>query len=594
MSDPTAYIHSFKEVEGLSDQELADLLEYVQGRDKYFREVVGIQEFIEWKCYLDAKGVIYPEIMKCLKEMNSGKYSEAVLTGSIGVGKSSIALYSNLYHLYLLSCMKDPHREFGLDPSSEIEIIFQNLNMNLAKSVDYERFRAMVDRSSYFQKYFPYDPDIKSELRFPNRIIVKPVVGTVSGAIGQNVIGGLIDEINFGQIVQKSRKSAEGGTYNQAEVLYNSLARRRESRFLKGGRLPGILSIVSSKRYPGEFTDRKIEEAKTDPTIYVYDKKIWEIKPKGTFSEEIFRVFTGDISRNPRILEDDEKVPLEDQHLILKVPVDFRKQFEQDILDALREIGGVSMRSTQPFLINVEKVKQCFGTHPSILNVGSIDFSKQVLQFFRNRIQNPNLVRFIHGDLSLNTDHTGLVMGHVSHFTRMDRGGGNTEMLPVIHIDLVLDIVPPPGGEIDFSKIRSLIYQLRDSGTNIRWVTFDSYQSADMIQQLRQKRFRTGVQSVDKTPKPYVFLKNALYDGRVRIPEHERLYNELISLEWDEQKGKVDHRPQKSKDLADCLAAVVYGLTIHRWTWVEHNVPMIEVKKFAREIKQQEGSLEAV
>ena len=589
MFDKISKIDSFKKANGLSDQDMAQMLVYFQGQDKYTQKVVGIREFIEWKGFLNAKGVVYPEIMKCLEELNSGKYSEAVLTGSIGAGKSSVALYTNAYQLYLLSCMKDPHREFGLDPSSEIVFIFQNLNMNLAKSVDYERFRALIDGSPYFQKHFSYDHDITSELRFPNRIIVKPVVGTISGAIGHNVIGGLIDEINFGQIVQNSKQSAEGGTYDQAEVLYNSLARRRESRFLKGGKLAGVLCVVSSKRYPGEFTDRKIEEAKTDPTIYVYDKKIWEVKPKGTFSNTTFRVFTGDMARNPRILEDNEKVPLEDRHLILDVPVNFRKQFERDIMDALRDIGGVSIRSTQPFLINVEKVKQCFGTHPSILTLGSIDFSKQKLGFYPNKIPNPHLSRFIHADLSLTKDHTGLVMGYVSHFTQMDRGDGYTEMLPVIHIDFVLNIIPPPGGEIDFSKIRLLIYKLRDSGTNIRWVSFDGYQSADMIQQLRHKKFQADNQSVDKTPKPYILLKNALYDGRVRIPEHERLYNELISLEWDENKRKVDHPPTKSKDLADCLAAVVYRHTVARRTWAEHNIPVIERTKFANTLGPKEG-----
>jgi len=588
MSDLKEYMESFKEVEGLSDEETAGLLIFLQGNNKFIREIVGIRQFIEWEGYLDAKGVIYPKIMKCLEELNNGFYSEAVLTGSIGAGKSTIALYTNVYQLYLLSCLKDPHKEFGLDPSSEIEFVFQNLNMNLAKSVDYDRFRALIDKSPYFKKYFPYNKEVKSELQFPNRIIVKPVVGTIAGTIGQNVISGILDEANAMEIVQKSKRTPEGGDYNQAEVLYTSLARRRESRFLKGGKLPGILCVVSSKRYPGEFTDRKIEEAKTDPTIYVYDKKIWEVKPEGTFSNDTFRVFVGDMVRNPRILGDIEHTSFQDQHLILEVPVDFKKQFENDILNALRDIGGASIRSAHPFLMDVEKVRQCFGTHTTILNLDSIDFSRQKIELFKNRIQNPHRVRFIHADLSLRKDHTGLVMGHVSHFTMMDRGNGNEEMLPVVHIDFVLDIIPPREGEVDYSEIRSLIYLLRNHGVNIRWVTFDSYQSADMIQQLMQKGFITGVQSVDKSPRPYIFLKTSLYDQRVRIPSHERLYDELVSLEWDEGKGKVDHKIQKSKDLSDCLAAVVYGLMIQSYIWCEHRVPILEVNKFASKFAIEE------
>jgi len=124
MSDQISIIESFKKANGYSDQDMFRLHEYLQGQHTYIRERVTIRQFIESKDYLDAKGVVYPEIMKCLEELNGGQYSEAVLTGGIGVGKSSIALYTCAYQLYLLSCMKNPHQEFGLDPSSEIVFIF--------------------------------------------------------------------------------------------------------------------------------------------------------------------------------------------------------------------------------------------------------------------------------------------------------------------------------------------------------------------------------------------------------------------------------------------------------------------------------------
>ena len=197
MSDQISKIEKYKKAYGLSSQDLTEILQFCQRSDKYIREPVTIRQFIESKDYLDSKGIIYPEIMRCLEELNSGQYSEAVLTGGIGVGKSSIALYTSAYQLYLLSCMRNPHQEFRLDPSSEIVFIFQSLNLSLAKCVDFDRFRAMISKSPYFQKNFPSDPGITSELRFPNRIIVKPVVGTVSGTIGHNVIGGLIDEIKL-------------------------------------------------------------------------------------------------------------------------------------------------------------------------------------------------------------------------------------------------------------------------------------------------------------------------------------------------------------------------------------------------------------
>ncbi len=584
MSDLTLKIEAFKKDMGLSEEDSVEFLHYLQEGNKNLREVVGVREFVESPHYLDAKDILYPAIMDSLVELNSGKYSEAVLTGGIGCGKSTVALYTNAYSLYLLSCMRSPHREFGLDPSSEIMFIFQNLNLSLARAVDYERFRALIDQAPYFQKHFPYNKDIKSQLEFPHRIIVKPVVGTVSGTIGQNVIGGLIDEVNFMENVQKSKKSADGGSYDQADTLYNSMARRRESRFMHGGKLPGILCLVSSKCYPGEFTDRKMEEAKTDPTIFVYDKRIWDVKPQGTFSKETFRVFVGDLSRNPFILTEDNEPELyeEDSHLIIQVPMEFHKRFDQDILDALREIGGVALRSVRPFITDVTAIADASGQATGILNRSEVEFQTQKLLILPKKIKYPDAQRYVHIDLAVTTDHCGIVMGCVPKFVEMDRGAGLIEKLPYVHIDFALNIKPPNNGEINFGKIRGLIYKLREIGVPIQWVSLDSFQSVDMIQQFKAKGFISGQLSMDKTIDPYVFTKNALLDRRVALPEHDRLQKELSGLELNEEKGKVDHPPNGSKDVADALAGVIYGLTTQKIIWIKHLQSVIEMNEFQK------------
>jgi len=45
-------------------------------------------------------------------------------------------------------------------------------------------------------------------------------------------------------------------------------------------------------------------------------------------------------------------------------------------------------------------------------------------------------------------------------------------------------------------------------------------------------------------------------------------------LERDPQSGLIDHPPNFSKDCADAVAGVVYGLTYRRATWVHHGVPI--------------------
>jgi len=250
--------------------------------------------------------------------------------------------------------------------------------------------------------------------------------------------------------------------------------------------------------------------------------------------------------------------------------------FERDILNALRDIAGVSTLSTQPFLVNFEHVSACFGTHLSLLTMDSADLEKVPAEINRQVSFDPNYPRYIHLDLALNGDSAGMVMGHVPRFVRVERGGGAHETLPVVHIDFALEIFPPKGGEIIFAKIRELIYELSRIGVPVRWVGFDGFQSADSIQVLRQKGFTTGLISVDRSGVPYEITKSALYDGRVRIPEHQKLKRELQMLERDAKTGKVDHPVRGSKDVADALAGVVYGLTRRREIWVGHGISMNE------------------
>ena len=119
----------------LSEEELRGLVSAFSdgfvNYSQYRHKPVGIRDFITRKDMMnayheDGSPIIWPLVMDDLVEMNDGTYQEAVLTGGIGVAKTTLALYSTAYQLYLLSCMKNPHEPFDLDPASEILIIFQS------------------------------------------------------------------------------------------------------------------------------------------------------------------------------------------------------------------------------------------------------------------------------------------------------------------------------------------------------------------------------------------------------------------------------------------------------------------------------------
>jgi hypothetical protein len=131
---------------------------------------------------------------------------------------------------------------------------------------------------------------------------------------------------------------------------------------------------------------------------------------------------------------------------------------------------------------------------------------------------------------------------------------GVKEMLPIIHIDALLEVRPPKGGEIKLGKVRDIIHALRKIGMNVRWGTFDQFQSRDSMQLLKQSGLAIGYQSIDINTMPYDFVKNALYDGRLRpCPEHPVCQMELAALEKDTKKGKIDHPPAGLQGRVRCL-----------------------------------------
>jgi hypothetical protein len=218
-----------------------------------------------------------------------------------------------------------------------------------------------------------------------------------------------------------------------------------------------------------------------------------------------------------------------------------------------------------------------------VLSTTEVDMKYTRPLIYPALFRDQDMPRFVHIDLGLTGDAAGIACGYVPGFVRVQRTKVDSEPLPKIRLDFTLRVKPPKNDEIQFHKIRALIYKLRELGLNIQWVSYDSYQSVDSIQILRQKFFWTGTTSMDVTPLPYEVTKSAFYDGRVEAPEDAQAVKELISLERDPIKGKIDHPPAGSKDVADAVAGVIYGLTMQKRTWVDHGISLLEIPDSLKE-----------
>jgi intein/homing endonuclease len=234
--------------------------------------------------------------------------------------------------LYEISCLKDPHKTFGLAKDTNITLACFSVNEELATKVVFENIKTKITASPYFMQNFPFSAT-KKELRFPHNVWVAPRATTDTSALGLNVISAFMDEGNF--LPKRGKYSAAAGVVDHADLIYSSLKRRMKSRFEKAGKLPGILFIASSKTTHEDFVSRRLKEARDDPTLFVRDYALWEIKPEDYYSVDKFHVLVGNETIPSKILDPGEadriRPSLPDGTLIIGVPEDFKLDFERDL-----------------------------------------------------------------------------------------------------------------------------------------------------------------------------------------------------------------------------------------------------------------------
>lgn len=524
----------------------------------------SIREFVG-PHYLDIEDGVRAEVLRVLvdifgEEPNNfklSKFRQAIATGGIGWGKSTVASIALCYMVHWLLCLKNPQKFFGLLPGSRIAAMMMSTSEKQARQVIFSDIKARIDNSPWFKAKYPYDPKFRNQIRFPKDIWVIPGDSSETTFEGYNILCGVIDEIDSHKVTKEKDYAEQGFT-----TIYS----RMTSRF--GDR--GFVFCVGQTKYEGSFASRHYEEMKEDPDSYAVKLALWDsigwenfLLPDGTRNS-----FYYDIRRKKMITKDMGDLmggTAEGEHLI-EVPNAYRRDFDNNPEKALRDLAGIPPATQSPFIsldYKIEEARelwkatahQFWGT-----DEWPVDPDGRIEQWFMA----PNSVpRACHIDIGVTSDALGFAIGHSSGTVDV-----NGEQKPLIFIDMMYRIVAPPGGQIELSMVRQLLYRLRDD-LNFRFklITLDSYQSTDMMQQLRRARFQSDLLSVDKTVVPYYDLREALYEGRLALPTVlsrlrptdppvDVLRKELVELQ--DLGLKIDHPPAGSKDLADAVAGVCH------------------------------------
>ena len=421
-----------------------------------------------------------------------------------GSGKDHCARITLAYTVYLLHCLRDPLGYYGKATGVYVDLLNLAVNAQQAQRVFFEPFKNLLLSSPWFNEQ-GFEPRVSEIFFFSRPVRCFSGHSESEGWEGYEVMTIILDEI----AAFKTDNELKGDIRSKgsASAIYNMSKLSVMSRFPEIGKC----ILLSFPRYKGDFIQQRFDSSieKNEPKTWAIKAATWEV--------------------NPTI----ERHQLESEYI--RNPIEARARFECE-----------PPHMEDAFFRDADLVRNAF-------NVGEdpLDEDGSYKKWFNG---SDDFSRFIHVDLALKRDRAALSMVHCPGLKNINTGLG-VESLPVLNVDLVKSWSAAPGAEINFSSIRALIIDLCRR-FSVAIVSFDQWQSVEMIQSLRGMGINADFHSVKKTD--YDTLMTSIYDKRLRGYWNEILVeDELLKLKL--LNGiKIDHPTSGSKDLADSVAGAVF------------------------------------
>lgn len=546
---------------------------------------VSIKEFIESEEFLahDPDFKIWDTLKSEVLEMNPDIWvgaepvHETFDGGATATGKSFIATITQQYHLYVTTCFHKPIKLWPkLSSKTPLFLMFQSVSEAVTKKVLFAPFKQSFIEMPFVRKYVKWDKEKEFELALDNGVTAIPALANIQNLVGKAIFSALLDEVNFMSVVENSKQvtgaRGNGGLFDQAQITYTTITRRRKGRMLTKGWSPGCISVLSSVRYLGDFMDRRVKEIREnkEPNVKVMSRKQYEAQPASEYMTEKFRLLVGTMDYGTRVLKPEEKagVHYPRNARVLEIPMDFYHDFMRDPEGALRDICGIATDVIAPFITQRHKIVDAImrgkkqGMRPWVnkpdIELG-VDELPQIIEENLPPLEQRKKLHFVHIDLSRNNDRAAIAIVKVQGHTAVRDGKGAVEHLPHFALCQGITIKPNTANEIDVPALRKWVMRLKSYyGFNIHSVTYDGFDSRESIQLLRKAGIHSEVVSMDLSNEPYEYLKAALYDDRFDCQESEILKLELGGLEKNSKTGKIDHPSRGSKDLSDAVAGAVF------------------------------------
>ena len=371
------------------------------------------------------------------------------------------------------------------------------------------------------------------------------------------------DEVNFGAMTSDVEKIK-----TKQKHLISQVDARMQSRFMKGTYLPTLNIIASSKSSDQSFLESYIDMKKKNEskTTLIVDEPQWVIRTDKD-SEEKFYVAVGDKFKASEVLpkgatESILKEYRAKGYSLLQVPIGYYETFNDNVELALTDIAGISTTSALKFIsgarlneIKTDNYKNPFNR--DIIEVGTGD-DLQYSDFFNiDLVSEKDLSKplYIHLDMSKTGDKTGIAGVWIDSKRASSDGEDSKEAY--YKVAFSVSIKAPKGYEISFEKNRNFIRWLKSKSFKIKGVSSDTFQSAQIQQQLKSDKFNVSILSVDRLDNvdgtkqkvclPYAYFRTTIYEKRLILYDKcDLLTEEIVNLE-KESDGHINHPDNGTK-----------------------------------------------
>jgi hypothetical protein len=511
-------------------------------QDELVEEPVSIEVFVEDKKYLGLPSLspIQLEIVrhstqilkehtlkKLMGEREGAEYyakytdNEVICMLGKGSGKDHCARISIAYTAYLLHCLKDPLGYYGKAKGVYIDLLNLAVNAQQAQRVFFEPLKNLLLSSPYFNQV-GFEPRVSEIFFFSRPVRCFSGHSESEGWEGYEVLSIILDEISAFKTDAETK--GEIRSKGSASAIYNMSKLSVMSRFPEVGKV----ILLSFPRYKGDFIQQRYfgSRDKEEPKTWSIKAATWEVNP--TIKRE----------------------QLESEYI--RNPIEARARFECE-----------PPNMEDAYFRDPDLVRKAFMYSEQPLDEDGI-----YKPWFNNQDGHR---RYIHIDLGLKRDRSALCMSHCAGFKELKTSMG-VEVLPVVNVDLIHSWEASPGAEINFASVRQMIVELCRK-FDVAQVTFDRWQSIEMIQSLRSMGINADFHSVKKTD--YDTLTSAIYDTRIRGYWNELLVEEELLKLRLYSNNKIDHPNAGSKDLADALAGSVFNCIQNMTSEVEVDIEIL-------------------